>query len=335
LRRILIANLPALYEKLANMGDLYIPTQQEDITNFEKYEKDAKVDLHTLKTANTPKSIFLPQAENLFSAVTTDGKISINPVPLTALPFCVFGVRACDEAALAVLDSVYLNEPIDQFYAARRNAGCIITLACKTPKPSCFCAAFGIDAANPTGDVATWLEGSYLYWKGLTDKGVEITKTLTNLLEDTEDKPFDEQTTKQIYGNLPLDKFNDADMMKIFNLPDWDKLHDTCIACGTCAFVCPTCQCYDIRDFDNGTDVTRYRCWDSCMYSDFTLMTHGNSRQTQKERFRQRFMHKLVYHPQNNNGQFGCTGCGRCVSKCPAGLNILKIIKDLGVAADV
>lgn len=71
------------------------------------------------------------------------------------------------------------------------------------------------------------------------------------------------------------------------------------------------------------------------MYSDFTLMAHGNNRKSQKERFRQRFMHKLVYYPENNGGLFSCVGCGRCVNKCPSGLNILKVIKSLGVTEDV
>ena len=32
-------------------------------------------------------------------------------------------------------------------------------------------------------------------------------------------------------------------------------------ACGTCTFVCPTCQCYDIKDYNTKNGVQRYRCW--------------------------------------------------------------------------
>ena len=63
------------------------------------------------------------------------------------------------------------------------------------------------------------------------------------------------------------------------------------------------------------------------MYSDFTMMAHGNNRTSQMQRFRQRFMHKLVYFPTNNDGMFSCVGCGRCVDKCPASLNIVKVIR--------
>jgi predicted aldo/keto reductase-like oxidoreductase len=70
------------------------------------------------------------------------------------------------------------------------------------------------------------------------------------------------------------------------------------------------------------------------MYSDFTKMAHGNSRNSQVERFRQRFMHKLVYFPMNNGGEFGCVGCGRCLSKCPINMNIVKVMKSLGGDAE-
>lgn len=66
------------------------------------------------------------------------------------------------------------------------------------------------------------------------------------------------------------------------------------------------------------------------MYKDFTMMAHGTNRKTQMERFRQRFMHKLSYFPINNDGEFGCVGCGRCISKCPISMNITKVIKALG-----
>ena len=130
------------------------------------------------------------------------------------------------------------------------------------------------------------------------------------------------------YSHLSLEGWNGDVLMEKFEDPLWDELYKPCLACGTCTFVCPTCQCYDIKDYDAGKNgVQRYRCWDSCMYSDFTMMAHGNNRKSQKERFRQRFMHKLVYYPANNDGMYSCVGCGRCVEKCPASLNIVKVVK--------
>ena len=80
------------------------------------------------------------------------------------------------------------------------------------------------------------------------------------------------------YTHLSLEGWNGDDMMERFNSPVWEELYHPCLACGTCTFVCPTCQCYDIKDYDTGHGIQRYRCWDSCMYSDFTMMAHGNNR---------------------------------------------------------
>ena len=130
-------------------------------------------------------------------------------------------------------------------------------------------------------------------------------------------------------AGLKPDAFGAGKTDEFFNAPEWKELSSHCLGCGTCTFVCPTCQCYDIRDFDTGHGVKRFRCWDSCMYSEFTKMSAGQPRLTQTERFRQRFMHKLVYYPTNNNGLFSCVGCGRCLAKCPINMNIVKIMKAL------
>ncbi len=146
-----------------------------------------------------------------------------------------------------------------------------------------------------------------------------------------------QEKTREILKKLPLAGLNlsavGAGKTKaLFDRPEWKSLSEACLGCGTCTFVCPTCQCYDIQEFNNGKTVRRFRCWDSCMYSDFTKMSAGQPRPTQLERFRQRFMHKLVYHPDNHEGTFGCVGCGRCLQKCPIHMNIVKVIKELGGA---
>jgi heterodisulfide reductase subunit C len=182
--------------------------------------------------------------------------------------------------------------------------------------------------------VSGWTAGEWLYLKANTEKGEVLLASLN--LEDGEEAPVEEAkaATRAIMDKLPLknldlDTFDGEHLMEHFNNPAWDKLSQSCLGCGTCTFVCPTCQCYDVRDFDTGKGVQRFRCWDSCMYSDFTMMAHGTNRPSQKERFRQRFMHKLVYFPSNNDGIYGCVGCGRCLAKCPISMNIVKVAKTL------
>lgn len=335
--RIKKEHLPELFAAMAKTQDLFLPLRKADQTNYGLWSEDAKVDLDTLKTVKSGKDCFFPQSETLYNCKKEDGKLSIDSAKLTDAPFVVFGMRACDVQGLKVLDNVFLNDPVDSFYAARREHGTVVAIACHEPEETCFCKVFGIDAANPAADVAAWFVGEDLYWKALTKKGEALTESVKALLAEADEASVEEEK-KQIqaiieklpYSHLDLSRFTPEKTMELFDSPLWEEMYQPCLACGTCTFVCPTCQCYDIKDFNTGSGVQRYRCWDSCMYSDFTMMAHGNMRTSQMQRFRQRFMHKLVYYPANNDGMFSCVGCGRCVSKCPASLNIVKVIKKLG-----
>ena len=124
-------------------------------------------------------------------------------------------------------------------------------------------------------------------------------------------------------------------MKKIFNSKIWETVSEACVGCGTCTYVCPTCMCFDVRDFDTGNGIRQIRCWDSCMYNDFTQMAAENPRHTQKERSRQRFMHKLMYYPMAHEGLFSCVGCGRCLESCPVNMNAVKVIKAVQESDDI
>ena len=327
-------NLSALFQKIATEQELYLPVKVSGQTNFAAWTESAEVDLDTLKTVKSAKDAFFPQSENLYTCKTEGKKISITPEELKNQNFVVFGMKACDVKGVEVLDNVFLTEPVDTFYAARRAHGTIVAMACHEPEETCFCKVFGIDAANPAADVATWMVDGELYWKALTEKGEALTAVVSELLTDTDEAKVEAEQEaihaiieKLPYSNLSLEGWNGDALSTRFDSPVWEELYKPCLACGTCTFVCPTCQCYDIKDYNTGSEVQRYRCWDSCMYSDFTMMAHGNNRNSQMQRFRQRFMHKLVYYPANNNGMYSCVGCGRCVEKCPSSLNIVKVIK--------
>ncbi|MBQ7792857.1 MAG: 4Fe-4S dicluster domain-containing protein [Clostridia bacterium] len=327
-------DLPALFRKISEAKDLYLPVRVADQVNFQAYTEDADVSLETLKTVKSPKDAFFPQSETLYTCKKEENKISITPKELQEKEFVVFGIKACDVKGIEVLDRVFLSEPVDTFYKARREHGILVAMACNEPEESCFCKVFGVDCADPKADVATWLVNDVLYWNPLTDKGTALTESVKELLSDSDDAKVAEKQAeirniveKLPYMNISLEGWNGDALTEKFESPLWEELYHPCLACGTCTFVCPTCQCYDIKDYNTGNGVQRYRCWDSCMYSDFTMMAHGNNRNSQMQRFRQRFMHKLVYFPANNDGMYSCVGCGRCVEKCPSALNIVKVVK--------
>ena len=338
-------DLSALFRMIAAQQELYLPVRSAGQVNYHVWSEEAEVDLDTLKSVKSPKDAFFPQSENLYSVQREGKKLTVCPEGLQDKDFVVFGMKACDVQGVKVLDRVFLADPVDTYYAARRQHGTIVALACHEPEESCFCKVFGIDCAEPAADVATWMVEDDLYWKPLTKKGETLTAAVSELLveagEAGEQKVEEENTAIQDiverlpYSHLSLEGWNGDNLNERFNSQLWEELYKPCLACGTCTFVCPTCQCYDIKDYDTGHGVQRYRCWDSCMYSDFTMMAHGNNRNSQMQRFRQRFMHKLVYFPANNDGMYSCVGCGRCVEKCPASLNIVKVIKKFGEADKV
>jgi len=331
-----------LFLAISNEMPLYLPIETGTLVNFSKWQPHATVRLDKLNTIQPPKGLFFPHTENIAAFKSRKKEIEIEDMHSLSEPFAVFGVRACDAESLNLLDNIFLSDPVDTFYEAKRKNGIIISMACFQPEESCFCTAFNVDALNPCGDIAAWVVSDNMYWKPLTERGNELTEKVKKLFITVDDNisvgsnllPTEIQKAKETFNKLPFvnlcpSSFTPDTIMEKFNSPKWEELYTTCLGCGTCTFICPTCHCYDIQDYDTGEKIVRHRCWDSCMYSDFTLMAHGNPRASQLERFRQRFMHKLIYFPENNGGAYACTGCGRCVQKCPVAMNIVKVIKAL------
>jgi len=331
-----ISKLDSLFSAIAAQQKLYLPADDANgMSHFVPWQEGVKLSSR-LNTERSAKDFFFPQTEDIVSFVVNGKTIEVIDERKEADDFVIFGVRACDVRSFAILDKVYLVDPVDSFYKTRREHGTIISLACSRPEETCFCGSFGIDAAKPEGDIAAWMTGDSLCMEAQSEKGEKLLASLSSLLEEGGKEEVEAQIEKThaVMAQMPLATLKPADFtenqLEVFKSEKWAELSQTCLGCGSCTFVCPTCQCYDIRDFDTGHGIKRYRCWDSCMYSEFTRMAHGNPRLSQLERFRQRFMHKLVYFPANNEGEYGCVGCGRCLKKCPISMNIVKVMKSLG-----
>lgn len=337
--------IDSLFELIGSKQPLYLPVDNNSgKADFAKWQKGTKLS-EKLKTTRSAKDFFFPKTEHLVSYEMSGKEVKIVDPRKDVEDFVIFGVRACDARGFTAIDNVYLNmNPVDSYYKNRREHGTVIVLACNDPAKTCFCSTFGIDAslAKPAGDVSCWLADGKYYFEANTDKGKAFVENAKSALEDADTsaveacrKDIAEKVEKLPFAHLDLSKFQGKDMLKIFNSKIWDKVSEPCVGCGTCTYVCPTCMCFDVRDFATSNGVRQIRCWDSCMYNDFTQMAAENPRHTQKERSRQRFMHKLMYYPMAHDGMFSCVGCGRCVENCPVNMNIVKVIKAVNESDDI
>lgn len=339
--------IDSLFELIGSKQPLYLPVDNNSgKADFQRWEKGTKLS-ESLKTTRSAKDFFFPKTEHMVSYELNGQEVKVVDPRKEVEDFVIFGVRACDAKGFTAIDNVYLNmDPVDSYYKNRREHGTVIVLACNDPAKTCFCSTFGIDAslaASPAGgDVSCWLVDGKYYFQANTDKGKAFVENAKTALTDSADSAVEEvkkdikaKVEAQPFAHLDLSKFQGKDMLRIFNSKVWDKVSEPCVGCGTCTYVCPTCMCFDVRDFDTGNGVRQIRCWDSCMYNDFTQMAAENPRHTQKERSRQRFMHKLMYYPMAHEGMYSCVGCGRCVENCPVNMNIVKVIKAINESDDI
>ena len=170
-----LRHLGALLDALAGQGKVYAPFRQGGRTDFAWYDGTAGRDAAALDlehhTARAPKDVLFPQVEDLLRFRQQGKKLGLEAASLPTESVVAFGVRGCDTAGFAILDKVFLQDPADLYYRARRDSLTVLGLACGELEETCFCRTFGLDPAAPGGDVDLWLAGGALYWQARTDKG--------------------------------------------------------------------------------------------------------------------------------------------------------------------
>ena len=258
MKKLPLSSLNELFAQISALQQLYIPADDAaGRAAFTPWQEGLTL-TNQVNTIRSAKDVFFPQVEQMVKFRRSGKKISFVEEETSVEAFTVFGVRACDCRSFDILDKVFLSEPADTFYAARREAGTIITLACGKMQETCFCTAFGIDPAAPAGDVSCWMDGENLYWQPNTAKGQALTEKLTALQDGDEQQvsalqtAIREKAKKLPLGNLDLAGFGKEKLMEIFRSEKWAELSESCLGCGSCTFVCPTCQCYDVQEFDSG-----------------------------------------------------------------------------------
>ena len=140
--------------------------------------------------------------------------------------------------------------------------------------------------------------------------------------------------TKQVMENLKINDIPHQDRFegiieKNFESEIWKEEAQRCVECGCCTIICPTCHCFLLYDQKNETSQARLRVWDSCMIKDYAQVAGGgNPRPKLWMRLRNRFEKKFDFFPKVAK-VYACTGCGRCITGCPAKIDIRRVLRRL------
>jgi len=292
----------------------------------------------------SPKEFFFPQCEKIITFKDDEAVAETHDKDLL-----LFGAKPCDLEALKILKTIFSTGQFrDDFFMAKYDSSLIVGVSCVDKKPGCFCELRETDM-NYSESCDLFLKNAGDDYEVLyvSDKGRDIFGKLISLPDElpqymtkepspchivdpehSGDGPFVSNDTKGPSPCVTTLSLDGCDL-EMFDKIDWVKYTETCQGCGLCTFICPTCHCFDFKDVEENGSICRYRNWDSCMFPKFTVHASGhNPRESIKERYRQRVLHKYSYIPKNF-GSVSCTGCGRCIRSCPAGVNIKSIVEGI------
>jgi ferredoxin len=306
------------------------PVEEDGLVLFREVASAAEMRLEPRgRTRWSAKEFLFPATETLFS-FSFDGDSVAVEMPPKAPEQVIVGLRPCDAAGIARLDEVLLA---DELYARRREGTTLVSIACAEADPACFCTAVGGSPAGTEGSDLQFvpLDGDWV-GRSLSERGTALVGRAASLWAPAREEDWaavdaQRRTVEESIGADEIPAEWAGDLAEQFDAELWTTVGDRCLRCGLCAYVCPTCSCFDVNDAGNAQCGTRCRSWDSCGFAQFTKQAAGhNPRPTQPARYRQRVLHKFAWFVLEH-GQFMCVGCGRCVELCPAGLDIREAVK--------
>jgi Fe-S-cluster-containing hydrogenase components 1 len=316
-------------------AEVIAPVLTENVSMFKRISSAGEalnpdVYINTIKSA---KQHYFPVTEPIMKFSYEGKEIKINDVEVTKTEAVLVGLRPCDANAFSVLDSIFKYQYNDKFYINRRENTTVISVACNNADDACFCTSFNSGPDSTEGsDILLKKDDEGIYYAVVvTGKGESLIKKINNLGEETDSFPATEKYEKlktEIKPplNRPLIK---EWLNNNFESGLWDEYAARCLGCASCAYLCPTCHCFDIVDemkYDKGV---RRKNWDACQFQVFTLHSSGhNPRDAQSKRYRQRVMHKFKYYSDRFDKEL-CTGCGRCIRACPVNLDIYDVVSSV------
>lgn len=264
---------------------------------------------------------------------------AVDPTPPSPLAF--IGVRGCELAAMGVHDRVMIGgahpDPVQSALGAGRF---VVAVDCGDPASTCFCTSMGTgptaggEATSRADDIADLRlcelidaeRHEFLCHIG-TAAGADLVATIPHRAAGGGDRDAATAVRDRAVERIErhLDTAGLAERLSaVPDHPRWDDVADRCLSCTNCTLVCPTCFCSSIADIGDlaGVDTTRTRTWDSCFSLDHSYLHGGSVHATTRSRYRQWLTHKLSTW-WDQFGESGCVGCGRCLTWCPAGIDLV------------
>jgi ferredoxin len=327
-----------VYDRIESAADL--PEGWTDRQNPGEYRLERRDDKRLFGYVVGPHSWkkYLFPADELVAAAKRAGDTWQFTTP-NAPPrrYAFLGVRACELAAIAVQDRVFMGGPwVDPLYRARREAVLLIAVNCTQAAATCFCTSMNTGPRCERGfDLAlTELEQGFTVECG-SERGRELLRRLfpadgPAMAEATELAAAEaarSEAVTRITRRMDTDGLREL-LLGNLESSRWESIAERCLSCTNCTMVCPTCFCSTVTEVEELTQVDRRRQWDSCFNIDFSRVNGNPSRNTIAGRYRQWLTHKLATW-QDQFGTSGCVGCGRCITWCPPGIDLTQEVAEL------
>lgn len=342
-----VADGAVVYGPLDSVDEL--PIGYVDHQDGGKYRLE-KTDENTyFGVSNGPHSLknyLFPPRDTVLEVNRQDGKWQTREPQLDAQPLAVLGVRSCDLHALAIQDRVFLGDRyVDTAYQARRENLFVVAVQCGRAVATCFCHSMGTGPTikRPFDLAVTELDDGFAveigstrggevvsaaHWAPCTVDEMEQAQAIPKQLEKNlrHRQPYDLVESNGQPRERMMDTTDIRDLL-LGNLehPRWHEVAERCLACANCTLVCPTCFCCSVDDVTDltGDHVRRERSWDSCFTAEHSYTATGVVHKSTQTRYRQWLTHKLASWI-DQFGTSGCTGCGRCITWCPVGIDITE-----------
>ncbi len=321
-----------LLARLSARSSVYIP-----------YKKDSRLYLAPFDV-NKMEAIELGeirQSQPLKTFLTSPRK-ELTEARGAARSVIVAGVKQCDLASIRLQDFVFMEgDHQDPFYSENRKNLLIISCDCTLARETCFCFAMdGKPYPDKSFDLNLSIAGDRHIVEVGSERGASIVEEFKAFFSgaDEGDLKARGENRKRVSAEVesfikkrgtPSAKDLAGAVMKNYASALWKDFYSTCVECGACNLVCPTCHCFLLYDQKRGATPVRFMTWDACLYNRFARVAGGaNPRKHLWERLRNRFEKKFDFFPKVL-GLYACTGCGRCIEACPGDIDLREVLKGL------